>query len=120
MAHSYQILVGGEPVDATLYGAIETLEIEENADLPGAFQLTVPVMRDPSGDLTFVNDDAFQPLANVAVVVTADGQSPECIFDGYVLSQKLHLDRGATSARLTVFGQDASWLMNLEDHVKEW
>jgi len=118
--HSYQILVGGSPVEATLYGAIETLEIEENADLPGAFQLTVPVARTSSGDLTLVNDDVFQPFANVAVVVTASGKSPECIFDGYVLSQKLHLDQGATSARLTVFGQDASWMMNLEEKVKEW
>jgi phage protein D len=120
LAHSYRILVGGSPVDATLYGAIDTLEIEENADLPGAFQLTVPVTRTSAGDLTFVNDAVFQPLANVAVVVTANGQSPECIFDGYVLSQKLHLDQGATAARLTVFGQDASWKMNLEEHVKEW
>lgn len=120
MQHSYQLLVGGTPIDATVYGAIETLEIEENADLPGAIQLTMPVARSEAGDLTLVNDHAFQPFANLAVVVTAQDKSPECIFDGHVLSQKLHLDQGAASARLTVFGQDVSWKMNLEEKVKEW
>ena len=48
------------------------------------------------------------------------GQSPQCIFDGYVLSHKLHLETGITASTLQVWGQDASWLMNLEEKVKEW
>jgi phage protein D len=67
-----------------------------------------------------VNDPTFQPYTNLAVVVTADGQTPECIFDGYVLSHKLHLDRNITSSMLKVWGQDASWLMNLEEKATEW
>jgi phage protein D len=120
LAHSYQILVGGSAVDASVYAALSSLEVEENADLPGAIQLTVPVSSDGSGDLTYVNDATFQPYANLAVVVTADGKPPECIFDGYVLSHKLHLDRGTTSSTLQVWGQDASWLMNLAEVAKEW
>jgi len=120
MAHTYRILVSGSPVDSTLYGAIDTLEIEENADLPGALQLTVAVARTSSGDVTFVNDSPFQPFTNLAVVVTAGSDGPECIFDGYVLSQKLHMDQGAVSARLTLFGQDASFLMNVTEKVREW
>jgi phage protein D len=118
--HSYQLLVGGAPVDAALYASISSVEVEENAELPGAIQLRLPVAADGSGDLTRVNDDTFRPFANLAVVVTPEDGSPECIFDGYVLSHKLHLDRGATASSLVVWGQDASWLMNLEDKVKEW
>ena len=120
MAHTYQLLVDGAPVAADLYASVATLEVEENAELPGAIQLTIPVAADGSGDLTRVNDDAFRPLANLAVVVTPEDGAPECIFDGYVLSHKLHLDRGTTSSTLQVWGQDASWLMNLEEKVKEW
>ena len=120
MAHSYQVLAGGSPVDASLYGALLSLEVEENADLPGAIQLSVSVVADGSGDLTYVNDSTFSPNANLAVVVTADGQPPECIFDGYVLSHKLHLDRGIVASKLDVWGQDASWLMNLTENTKEW
>ncbi|HEU4732554.1 MAG TPA: hypothetical protein VFT22_31885, partial [Kofleriaceae bacterium] len=120
MAHTYQLLVDGAPVDAALYGSISSLEVEENAELPGAIQLRIPVAADGSNDLTQVNDDTFRPFANLAVVVTPEDGSPECIFDGYVLSHKLHLDRGTTAGSLAVWGQDASWLMNLEEKVKEW
>jgi len=101
-------------------GAIDSLEVEEHLELPSALELSLPVMRTEAGDLAFVNEKAFQPFANLAVVVTADGQSPECIFDGYVLSQRLHLEQGAAASRLTVFGQDISFRMNLEERVREW
>ena len=120
MAHSYQLFVDGQPVDAGLYAAISSLEIEEHAELPGAIQLSVPVAPDGAGDLTRINDAAFRPFANLAVVVAVEDGGTECIFDGYVLSHKLHLDRGTAASSLQVWGQDASWLMNLEDKVKEW
>jgi len=120
VAHSYQLLVDGQPVAADLYAAIASLEVEEHAELPGAIQLTVPVASDGANDLTRVNDATFRPFANLAVVVTLDGGGSQCIFDGYVLSHKLHLDRGTAASTLQVWGQDASWLMNLEDKVKEW
>jgi len=117
---SYQILLGGSPVSADVYGALSLVEVEENADLPGAIELSLAIAADGSGDLTYVNDSTFQPYANLAVVVTANGQSPECIFDGFVLSHKLHLDRGLTAGKLVVWGQDTSWLMNLTETTKEW
>ncbi len=120
MASTYQLILNGTPADDTLYIALTSIEVEENADLPGAIQLNLPVSRDANGDLQYVNDSRFQPLANLAVVATADGQSPQCIFDGYVLSHKLHLKTGITASTLQVWGQDASWLMNLEEKAKEW
>jgi phage protein D len=118
--HTYKLFVGGAPVAPDLYASVAALEVEENAELPGAIQLSIPVAADGSGDLTRVNDTTFRPFANLAVVVTPEDGAPECIFDGYVLSHKLHLDRGTTSASLQVWGQDASWLMNLEEKVREW
>ncbi len=145
MPGSYQILLNGEPADADLYSAITSLEVEESLDMPGAVQLTVPIARTSNGDLTDVTDERFAPLANLAVVATpgsADasnavggavgavastfggdagkGSGAQCIFDGYVLSHKLHLETGITNSTLAVWGQDASWLMNLEEKVKEW
>jgi phage protein D len=120
MADTYQFLINGSAADDKLITVMGPLEVEENADMPGAIQLTLPVDSDGNGDLTFVNDDRFQPLSNLAVVSTPDGGSDECIFDGYVLSNKLHLEKGTTGSTLQVWGQDASWLMNLEEKVKEW
>jgi phage protein D len=145
MPSSYTLLLNGQAADADLYAAVSSLEVEESLDMPGAVQLTVPITTSLSGDLTYVSDSRFQPLANLAVVVTpASGSSAgspaaalgaaasalggggsgapaaQCIFDGYVLAHKIHLETGTTNSTLTVWGQDASWLMNLTENVKEW
>ena len=145
MPSTYQLLLNGQAADADLYTAVSSLEVEESLDLPGAVQLTVPVGRTPSGDLIYVSDSRFQPLVNLAVVVTpAAGSSAgsptaalgaaasalgiggsgspgsQCIFDGFILAHKLHLETGNVNSTLSVWGQDASWLMNLQENVKEW
>ena len=120
MANAFRLLMNGSPADDAFYTQLSSLEVEENADLPGAIQLSLPVDRSDDGDLTFVNDDRFKPFSNLAVVATPEGGGDQCIFDGFVLTHKLHLQRGTTSSTLQVWGQDASWLMNLEEKVKEW
>jgi phage protein D len=145
MPSTYQLLLNGQAADATLYTAISSLEVEESLDLPGAVQLNVPLNRTDSGDLDYVSDSRFQPLVNLAVVVTpaagsaagspaaalgsaasalgvggSGSPSSQCIFDGYILSVKLHLETGNTNSTLSAWGQDASWLMNLQENVKEW
>src|SRR4051794_12511606 len=114
---TYQILLDGKGADADLYTAVSSLEVEENLDLPAAVQLTLPVTRTDDGDLAYVSDSRFQPLVNLAVVVTPgggasggsalaalagalgggggdSGSSAQCIFDGYILSHKVHLETG--------------------------
>jgi hypothetical protein len=140
MSSDYQIFFDNQPADADFYTAIASLEVEENMDLPGAVELNLPVSRTEEGDLTYVSDGRLQPMTNLAVVVNAssgssgtiaqvaslpgggdDGETgAQCIFDGYVLSHKLHLNTGVTDSTLKVWGQDASWLMNLTEKVKEW
>lgn len=117
---TYKLVVNGTQADDDLYTSITSLEVEENADLPGAIQLQLPVDSSNTGDLTFVSDSRFAPFSNLAVVATPTAGSDECIFDGYVLSHKLQLKKGTTDSSLQVWGQDASWLMNLEEKVKEW
>ncbi len=140
MASSYSLLLSGQPADSTLYTLIAAVEVEESMDMPAAVQITLPVSRDSGGDLTYVADPRFAPFATVAVVASAGGSgasgvssalaSPlgggaapsatQCIFDGYVLSQKVHLETGITNASIAVWGQDASWLMNQTEKTREW
>ena len=122
-AASFQVLFGGQPADDGFYDLLKTLEVEENADLPGAIQMTLPIATTGtpgSSDLTVLDDARFQPYAAVAVVVSIDGQANACIFDGYVLSHQVRLDKGVTASSLRVWGQDASCLMNLEEKTREW
>jgi hypothetical protein len=117
-----ELIVGGVPVPGALYDAIAQLEIEESSDQPGTLLLRLPVNRTSTGDLQFVGDGTFEPMTNVALTVTPDarGSRAQCIFDGYVLSWRLHLDRASTASTIDIWAQDASWLMNIDDHVAEW
>ena len=124
MASSFKVLFGdgAEPADAAFYNLVSAIEVEENADLPGAVQLTLPVATSGGGaseDLTVVGDARFKPYARIAVVGTVDS-TDACIFDGYVLQHKIHLDQGTTASTVQVWGQDASCLMNVEELVREW
>jgi len=137
-------LLGGQQVESSLYTLISAVEVDESMDMPAAIQITVSVSRSSGGDLTYVPDRRFAPLAPVAVVATAGGSgaqgvaagavgavasavgggsapsATQCIFDGYLLSQKLHLESGITKSTLTAWGQDACWLMNQTETVREW
>lgn len=119
MSGKFDIYVGGSPA-TDLSATVASLEIEENLDLPGAFELALPVKLGADSDLDTVDDPRLAPFSNIAVVAQAsDGQS-QCLIDGYVLSHKLHLDTGVVASTLKVWGQDASWLMNVTETVKEW
>jgi hypothetical protein len=118
---SVQLQVAGAPVPYAFYDAIEQLEVEESSDRPGTLLLRLPVNRTSAGDLQFVGDGTFEPMTNVCLTVTpAQGGGPQCIFDGYALSWRLHMDRASTSSAIDVWAQDASWLMNIDDNVTEW
>jgi hypothetical protein len=119
MPSHYQILLDGTPAEDALHDALTALEVEESLDLPGAVQLGLPVDRTAAGDLSHVAVGRFGPLAGVAVVATA-AAGAECIFDGVVLAHQLRLQTGTTGSSVQVWGQDASWLMNLEEKVREW
>ena len=117
---TYQMQLNGSPVDSGFYDQLAALQVEENADLPGAISFTLPIAAS-SGDLTWVGDNTIGPFANVSVVVTPDGGgATQCVFDGYVLSQKIHLQPGITASTVEVWGQDASVLMSIEDQAREW
>src|SRR5215472_8384157 len=107
MASTYSLMLGGKPAESTLMRLLSATEVEESMDMPSAIQLTLPVSRTSAGDLSYVSDPRFGPLATLSVVATAgdsgaDGVAPcstpsgpgggvlpsgdQCIFDGYILS----------------------------------
>jgi hypothetical protein len=126
MTNALQVLFGDDtavrPAEPDFYDLLDTVEVEENADLPGAFQFRLPVATRLAGtgeDLTVVDDERFRPYSRVAVVVSVDRERDACIFDGYVLAHSIHLDSGTTASTAQVWGQDASCLMNLVEKTKE-
>lgn len=119
MATSFDILIGGTPATDFDTNVVE-LEVEENVDMPSAFRLTLPVALSPSGDYDTVSDPRLGPLSNVAVTARAADAKVHCLIDGYVLAQEIHLDTGTAASKIKVSGQDATWLMNATETVREW
>lgn len=122
MSVTISLAVGGSPVPGAFYDEIMQLEVEESSDRPGTLLLGLPVNRTSAGDLRFVGDGTFEPMTNVSVTVTpgARGSRAQCVFDGYVLSWRLRLDRASAASTIDIWAQDASWLMNVDDRVVQW
>lgn len=119
MGSLFDIVIGGTA--ATDFDAdIVEVEVEENADLPGAFAITLPVNTTSSGDYDTVSDSRLAPLSNIAVTAQASDGQTHCLIDGYVLAQSIHLDTGTSKSTIKVWGQDATWLMNTTEKTREW
>lgn len=119
MSSTFTILVGGQAA-SDLASLMSELDVEENADMPGAFELTLPINVTSSGDYDMTNDARLAPLSNIAITAQAGDGVTHCLIDGYVLAQTVHLDTGTSSSTVKVWGQDATWLMNTTEQVKEW
>lgn len=119
MSSVFTILVGGQAA-TDLASLMSELDVEENADMPGAFELTLPINVTSSGDYDLPSDPRLAPLSNIAITAQASDGVTHCLIDGYVLAQTVHLDTGTSSSTVKVWGQDATWLMNTTENVKEW
>lgn len=120
MSVTLQLSVGGSPVPQAFYNAVTGLHVEELSDQPGTLLLRLPVAQSAAGDLEFVGDGTFEPFTPVSLVAVGPDANAQCLFDGYVLSWKLHLDRTLTSSTIDVWAQDATWLMATTENTVEW
>ena len=71
---SYQLMLDGQAAEDDFYTQVSSLEVEENLELPGAFQLQLPVSRTDTGELSFINDIRLRPFAPLSVVATVQGK----------------------------------------------
>jgi len=116
---SFSLSFAGQ-VATDLSTSFVEMEIEENVELPSAFSIKLPLNVTQSGDYDLVIDPRMAPLTNVSVVATASDGQAQCLIDGYLLSQTVHLDTGTSSSTIQIWGQDATWLMNTTEQTKEW
>lgn len=118
MSTSFALLADGAPAD-DLVASMQTLEVEENADAPGAFALTLPLSA-VDGELDRVGDPRLAPMAPIAVIARGTAGGDQCVFDGYVLAHSIKVGPGVVGSHLRIWGQDASWLLNMTERAREW
>ena len=93
MATELRLNVSGTPADDGLRSALQLSRSRRTPTCPTTMLIRLPVNRTSDGDLDYVSDGSFDPMTNLGVVLTMEDGSAHCVFDGYVLSWRLHLDR---------------------------
>ena len=104
MGHSYKLTLGAQPAEDAFTALLTSIEVEEGMDIPSALQIKLPLTRSDSGELGYVADARFQPLATVTLVATAGGAGASGVATGAVGAVSSALGGGAapTSAFSTV------------------
>lgn len=120
MSSALQVYMDGQAVEADFYDRYTSIQIEENADGPGSLLIRLPVAATPEGQVSSIDDPEWQPLKSIVVLATPEGGETGCIFDGFIVSQKLHMESGLRGSWVEVYAQDATLLMTFEEKTREW
>jgi phage protein D len=118
---AYKLEIGGQRASKELLDAVQSLEVEEHADLADMVRLRVNVaQRDDGGGWTLLDEGIFSRLANLKVAAAVDGGRPEPLIDAYVVDVRVALSHEPGASRVDVVAMDATALMNLEEKVRSW
>jgi phage protein D len=117
---SYTLSLNNSPAAQELLDAVNLIEVEDDAALPSAFRLRVPIGLTDEGDWTWVAEDTFKPLTPVSIGVQFGAEVSERLINGYITSHQVHFDKEVGASFLEVIGMDASTMMNLEEKIVAW
>ncbi|MGW8374962.1 hypothetical protein [Streptomyces sp. ODS28] len=101
------------------YEDLLTLEVELDEELAGMFRMTVKLLLHADGSWTYLDDDPFGLWHRVDIEAgLADDARP--LLTGYITHLRPDFGAGLGSARLDIWGMDASVLMDRADRLVAW
>jgi phage protein D len=119
-AVSFELLVNGAPASSGLLDALQQIEVEDHAEMADMLRLRLATgVREDGSGWTILDDQVFQRLTNIRVMVTA-GSSVEPLIDAYVIETHVEFSNGPGASVLEVVAMDPTVLMNLEEKVRPW
>ncbi len=103
------------PAKPIIVEMIERVEVHHGDTGRSGFQIVIRVGRSQFEllDSLLMFDPTLKPFSRVVMVVTFNG-FPRVLFDGVILNQQFSPGNGPGEARLTITGEDAGALMDLE------
>jgi phage protein D len=120
-AVSYTLQIDRVPASPDLLAAIQQIEVEDHADMADMLRLNVAIgIKDGCADWTVLDDDLFQRLANITVLVTVGSAPAEPLIDAYVIETSANFANQPGQSVLNVVAMDPTVLMNLEERVRDW
>ncbi len=119
-AISYNLTVGGSPAPAEMIAAIQSIQVEDHAELADLVRIKLTVgVRPDGGGWTILDDDTFSRLAGVSVGIRI-GNTKETLINAYVVETSVNFSAQPGQSILTVVAMDPTVLMNLEEKIKPW
>jgi phage protein D len=118
---AYTLHVAGAPVDAATLEAIQSIEVEDHAELADVARLRVTTAvagRDHTW--TIVDDPIATRLANVRIGVRIGAGAAVPLLDGYVIDIRAQLGSEPGRSTVEIVAMDATVLMDLEEKVRAW
>lgn len=118
---SYLLTIGGQPADGELLASVQSLEVEDHADLADMLRLRIAIAVAAGGShWNVVDDGLFDRLANVRVSAKVGPGRAEPVIDAYVIDSRAAFSSEPGRSVLDVVAMDATALLSLEEKVKSW
>lgn len=109
-----KLKIGGhhpQPANATLMGAVESVQVQRKLDGPSGFQITFRAEKTGgSSAYAILEDETLRPFNRVNISVDLGG-SEKVLMDGLITHQEFN-PQPANDARLVVTGEDMSLAMD--------
>lgn len=118
---SYTLEVAGAPLDAETLNAIQTIEVEDHAELADVARLRLTTaVGGKDRNWTVIDDPLCQRLTNVKIGVRLAGGLATPLIDGYVIDVRATLGSEAGKSLVEIVAMDATVLMDLDEKVRAW
>jgi phage protein D len=118
---AYKLEIGGAPASPELLSVVETIEVEDHAELADMLRLRLAIaVRGDGSDWTVLDSNPFTRLAQVRVGVTVGTNPERRLIDARVIESRVEFSNEPGGSRLEVIGMDPTVLLNLEEKVRPW
>lgn len=102
------------PVSSDIINALVSVQVQNNTDSPGGFQLTFSFSSRSTLNTLLILMAELGPVIRVVLVTTVNG-TPDVLIDGVIGDQQTSSDVQSGQMTLTLTGQDLTALMGLID-----
>ena len=120
-AISYIVLLNNTPAPPELLECIQQIEVEDHADMADMLRLKIAIaVKDGCSGYNVLDDNHFDRLTNIKILVTVGNGVPETLISAYVIETNANVANQPGQSVLNVVAIDPTIQMNLEEKVQPW
>ena len=120
-AITYMLDIDDVPASPELLAALQQIEVEDHADMADMLRMRIAIgVREGCGSWNVLDEDQFNRLTNIKIIVTVGSGPSEMLINAYVIETNANISNQPGQSILNVVAMDPTVLMNLEEKVRPW